>query len=149
MKSHNSKYFIPPLLKISPIEANAIVSMFRLYDYKATGKIPRHLAKKLTISLGFDVPIGNLSSEIGVRELLLFLDQWCPEKDPPLPNSLHFFNRLACEPTVDDNESDHVTSNSISNFMDSLGRPPISKGEVRLLHVIFSILFLLFYFIIL
>jgi Ca2+-binding EF-hand superfamily protein len=44
---------LPALAKISSQEAQAVASMFRLYDYKARGKIPKHLARNLVQSLGF------------------------------------------------------------------------------------------------
>ena len=67
---------LPPLSRISDLEVQAIASAYRLYDYTCTGKIPRYLAKKLTSALGYRIPVGNMSNEISLTELLLFLDSW-------------------------------------------------------------------------
>ncbi len=124
----NNKYAIPPLLKLQPNDAASISSMFRLYDYKSTGKIPKHLAKKLTQTLGFDAPVGNLGQEVSLKELLLFLDNWCPEHETPLQDSLYFFEKLASEHIEEQGQV--ITPGSIAKFMEKLGRPPVSEGEV-------------------
>ena len=58
--------------------------MFRLYDYQATGRIPKHLAVKLVKGLGFDFGSSGLGKEVSLKELLLWLDQRCAERFPVL-----------------------------------------------------------------
>ena len=58
--------------------------MFRLYDYQATGRIPKHLAVKLVKGLGFDFRSSGLGKEVSLKELLLWLDQRCAERFPVL-----------------------------------------------------------------
>jgi rhodanese-related sulfurtransferase len=43
------------MLPLTELEARSIELMFRLYDYKSTGRIPSHLAKNLFRELGIDV----------------------------------------------------------------------------------------------
>ena len=131
----------PPLLRISELEAQSIASAFRLYDYKATGKIPRYLAKKLTKSLGYRVPVQNMSNEISLQELLLFLDSWTPEPEPAIDCALYTFTNLitASFPEIGESSDNSAISDptirvqDIATFMEALGRPPPSMGEAKLL----------------
>ena len=43
---------IPPLIRISALEAESIASMFSLYDIHCTGRIANHLVIKLIKQLG-------------------------------------------------------------------------------------------------
>jgi hypothetical protein len=47
MASSSSTGKLPSLINLQPIEADAVMQCFRLYDYHATGRIPKHLAIKL------------------------------------------------------------------------------------------------------
>lgn len=91
--SKSGKYYIPPLTRISPAEAQSIVSCFRLYDYNATGRIPRHLAAKLAKQLGFNKV--TLPADVSAKEFLLTLDRAAPEKEPHFENEMFFFHNMA------------------------------------------------------
>ena len=122
-----------PLLRLTDVEANAIEEMFRLYDYKATGKIPRHLAIKLFKGLGFDLAEHTVPLNGGFRELLMFLDRQCPDPLPSLNCSLYTFTKLAAKTRDEETGQTTITPQNIADFMESLGRPPCSLLEADLL----------------
>ncbi len=122
---------LPPLMKLKPDESQSIQSMFRLYDYRSSGRIPKHLAKKLTQNLGFDIPVGNLGADVSIKDLLLFIDQWIPEYDNKLQGEIAFFQKLARD--IDPTMGEVITPESLNSFIEKLGRPPISMGEANLL----------------
>lgn len=129
---------VPSLLRITPSQAECITNCFKLYDYKATGKIPRHLAKKLVRSVGYaDAPVGNLAREVSLKEVLLFLDEWSPPLLPEFDSALSGFTGMVLQPTEEGNV---VTASAISNFLESIGKPP-SHGEVSLYASFFSFCF--------
>lgn len=70
---------LPPLMRLTTQEAHCIANMFKLYDYKSTGKIPGYLGVKVCETIGIHVHISNFSPEITIQELLLVLDQLIPE----------------------------------------------------------------------
>ncbi len=181
---------IPPLTRLTETEAMAIESMFRLYDYNATGRIPQHLMKKLTSALGFDFSIHSLPLNGSLKELLLFLDMRIVDPEPALNSQMYSFTHLVAKkidlrkklkpgddddldgeggdadgnnipndstprggsgdndddasvntkgtegtPTKDRTETKdkYITTESINEFMISLGRPPLSAGQCELL----------------
>ena len=85
---------IPPLARITEVEARAIEGMFRLYDYNATGRLPQHLMFKLTSALGFDFSIHSLPLNGSLKELLLFLDMRIVDPEPALMSQMHSFTHL-------------------------------------------------------
>ncbi len=133
------KRALPPLLRLTELEARAIESMFRLYDYKATGRIPQHLAHKLFSAMGFDFSIHMLPQNGTLKELLLFLDMRCPDPEPALHCALHSFIHLVQSKRGDSDpeelltEEKIITAKDINKFMESLGRPPVSVTECNLL----------------
>lgn len=92
-----SKRVIPPLVRLSMSEAQAIESMFRLYDYKCTGRIPQHLAFKLTNSLGMDFSQHALPMNGTLKELLLFIDMRIVDPEPSLFAQMHSFTHLVAK----------------------------------------------------
>lgn len=88
---------IPPLVRITETEARAIESMFRLYDYNATGRIPQHLTYKLTKALGFDFSIHSLPLNGSLKEILLFLDMRIIDPEPALNSQMHSFTHLVAK----------------------------------------------------
>jgi hypothetical protein len=85
---------IPTLARLSVMEARAIESMFRLYDTKATGRIPQHLCHKLCKALGFDFSIHSLPLNGSLKEILLFLDMRVVEPEPVLFAQMQSFTHL-------------------------------------------------------
>lgn len=106
-----TKRVIPPLVRIAPGEALAIESMFRLYDYKCTGRIPQHLAHKLTTALGFDFSVHALPLNGSLKEILLFLDMRIVDPEPALHAQLHSFTHLVAK-KVDLNKKMKVTDDT-------------------------------------
>jgi len=92
-----SKRVIPPLVRLSISEAQAVESMFRLYDYKCTGRIPQHLAFKLFTSLGMDFSIHSLPMNGSLKDLLLFLDMRVVDPEPALYAQMHSFTHLVAK----------------------------------------------------
>lgn len=121
----------PPMIRVTPSEAQCIASMFRLYDINRTGKIRNHLARKLVRALGFNADQVVLSSEVSLNEILLLVDQLMPDPDPPIISAMQSFAGMAAR----QNEfgSSVLTPQDISDFMESLGRPPSSISEASLL----------------
>lgn len=70
---------LPTLMHLTTQEAHCVANMFKLYDYKSTGKIPGYLAVKVCETIGISVHISNFSPETTIQELLLVLDQLIPE----------------------------------------------------------------------
>ena len=88
---------IPPLSRLSESEARSIESMFRLYDYNATGRIPQHLTFKLCKALGFDFSVHTLPVNATLKELLLFLDLRVVDPEPALFSQMHSFTHLVAK----------------------------------------------------
>jgi hypothetical protein len=87
-----SKNKTPTLFRLTDREVENIGAIFAMYDIMNTGKIPRHLARNLVKALGFGRHCSGINaSEVGLPEILLFLDLRCPEPDQPLNVSLHTF----------------------------------------------------------
>ena len=93
-----NKKALPTLSKLTELEARAIESMFRLYDYQAKGRIPQHLAFKLCQALGFQFSIHSLPVNANLKELLLFLDVRVPDPEPALLCQLNSFTSLVAKP---------------------------------------------------
>ena len=89
---------LPTLSKLTELEARAIESMFRVYDYQAKGRIPQHLAFKLCQALGFQFSIHSLPVNANLKELLLFLDMRVPDPEPALYCQLNSFTSLVAKP---------------------------------------------------
>jgi hypothetical protein len=125
------KHKFPPMIRVTAQEAQSVASMFKLYDIKQTGKIKNHLAKNLVKALGFNTDSIILSTEVSLNEVLLLVDQLMPDPDPPLLSSMFTFSGLAAK----DSESGAavLTPQDLSDFMESLGRPPASISEASLL----------------
>jgi len=85
---------LPTLARLSVSEARAIEGMFRLYDTKATGRIPQHLCHKLCKSLGFDFSVHSLPLNGSLKEILLFLDMRVVEPEPVLFAQMTSFTDL-------------------------------------------------------
>lgn len=114
------------------MEAESIASMFCLYDIHITGRIPQRLVLKMLQQLGF----GKYSHEIttpdmSLKELLLFLDFRCPEPDPPLHSALFTFLNTIASPNEDGELC--IQPTDITDFMESLGRPPVSTANATML----------------
>jgi len=92
-----TKRVIPPLVRLTISEAQAVESMFRLYDYKCTGRIPQHLALKLFTSLGMDFSIHSLPMNGSLKDLLLFLDMRVVDPEPALYAQMHSFTHLVAK----------------------------------------------------
>lgn len=125
---------LPALSRLTEVEARAIEQMFRLYDYKSTGRIPSHLGRNLCQALGFDVALHNLPPNGTLRDILQLLDQRVPDPLPPLPGGLNSFVNLTGKAVDPEKKSEKfITADAINEFMESLGRPPISKTEADIL----------------
>ncbi len=131
MSAHNKRHKFPPMIRVTNGEAQCIATMFKLYDINRTGKIKNHLARNLIRALGFNADAVILSTEVSLNEVLLLIDQFMPDPDPALMSSMHSFSGLAAK----QNEfgSSVLTPNDLSDFMESLGRPPASISEASLL----------------
>ena len=92
-----SRRTLPPLVRLTEVEARAIESMFRVYDYKSTGRIPQHLAYKLCCACGFDFSIHSLPANGTLKEILLFLDMRIIDPEPQLYSQLHSFTNLVAK----------------------------------------------------
>lgn len=141
------------LQRMTPAEANSIAAMFRMYDHKLTGRIPDYLAIKLITSLGVTVPFMDLPHELNVNEVVSLVDRLLPETEPMLVAALNTFENLSAiklAPSENQEESEvdpdppgsnaylrkHgpvLTPQCIANFMEGLGRPPISMSEATLM----------------
>ena len=122
----------PPLTTLTELEARSIELMFRVYDYKGSGRIPSHLAKNLFRELGLEVATHQLPPNGTLKDILLIADQKMPETTPPLPGALQSFVSLSG--VVVDPELVHdkrITTDSINDFFVSLGRQPISRIEAE------------------
>jgi hypothetical protein len=89
---------LPTLSKLTELEARAVESMFRVYDYQAKGRIPQHLAFKLCQALGFQFSLHSLPVNASLKELLLFLDMRVPDPEPALYCQLNSFTSLVAKP---------------------------------------------------
>jgi hypothetical protein len=138
---------------MSAAEANTIANMFRLYDYKSTGRIPDYLAVKLIESLGVSAKHLDLPPDLNLNEIVSIVDKLLPEQEPMLVAALTTFNALASVKPKDELTTPEalaeaiasgnflnqgpsgptLTPQSISDFMESLGRPPISMAEATLM----------------
>lgn len=131
-------HHVPKLTHLTHAEAQAVAHMFAMYDYRATGKIPAHLAKKLLSLLGFEAPqVDNLlfSPEVTLGEVLMNLDLIMPPAEPMLNSSLTTFVGLVSKPTATSGEEAGrvIVPQDISDYMESLGRPPAAAREVNLM----------------
>lgn len=136
MSKTKGKYQFPPMLRITQQEAQCILNIFRLYDYRSTGRIPSYLAVKVCDTIGLHIGEGNFSNEVSIQELLMLLDRIVPEPEPALLSSLLSFGHLAAEKRIvgdDEREIDVITPQAISQFMETLGRPPASRTEASLM----------------
>lgn len=143
---------LPTLSRLGEQEARAVEAMFRLYDHKSTGRIPAHLAQCLCKQLGIDVSLHMLPPNGTLKDLLLVIDQKIPDPAPPLPGSMSSFVNLVGRPRGKQHESGAegggakeggdregnpnekvITTADLTSFMQSLGRPPIQRGEAQLL----------------
>jgi hypothetical protein len=86
------------------------------------------------------VPVGNMTNEITIQELLIFLDTHTPDPDPKIANQLHFFTALATK--RDEFGNRNISPGDINDFLVKLGRPPISLTEVSLLKYLNSMILL-------
>lgn len=123
---------LPPLIRISTLEAESIASMFSLYDYNLTGRIPKRLVHKLLSQLGFKRFIHEATSpEMSLKEFLLFVDFHCPDPDPPLNSALYTFINTVAEDSAERGQV--ITPQVISSFMEDIGRPPINIANATML----------------
>jgi hypothetical protein len=127
-----SKRKFPPLSKLTDGEAECIASAFKLYDYKSNGRVPTYLAVKLIQTLGLPKPPEEIfgAKDVTLNEVLVVIDRLMPEPEPVLNSSLESFINFAA---VKDHESKVINPNSIAEFMESLGRPPINMNEASLM----------------
>jgi len=140
-KAFNRKTKAPVLVNVTPAEAESVRSMFKLFDHNSEGHIPNYLARNLMKELGFDVNmLACFAEEVTENEILKLLDQLIPDPDPQkfLEGSLSSFVGMVCHRNNDESGAyDHkeqvMVPNDISKFMESLGRPTPSIGEVTLL----------------
>lgn len=124
---------IPPLTKISQLEAEAILNMFNMYDYTCTGRIPKRLVLKLLSSLGFNGFAHEITApEMTLTEILLFLDLRHPDPEPPMDCAMWTFLNLTSNESFTE-KGRVITPTDLSNFMVSLGRPPCSTRKATLL----------------
>jgi hypothetical protein len=128
---------VAKLTHLTHAEAQSVQHMFSLYDYKATGKIPVHLAKKLLLLLGFEE--GKLetlvfSSEVTLSEVLSALDLIMPPAEPLLNSSLTTFTGLVSKTQkINDEPTRVIVPQDISDYIESLGRPPPAMREITLM----------------
>ena len=146
-----NKHKLPPLTRISPREAECIASMFRFYDHNISGLIPRHLAVKLIISLGFGSHIADLAgaNELSLRDVLLFLDLRSPDLDFPLLGAMQYFTSFVAKPKLFENDDEMNNNNNnnnnfksnelmintenISSFLKSIDRQTVSDELITIL----------------
>jgi hypothetical protein len=121
-----SKFF-----NLTTLEVNSITNMFKLYDYKSTGRIPNYLAVKLIESLGLPARHLDLDVEVALAEVLSIVDKLIPEPEPILASSMTSFSALAT--VTDEDGKRFITPQAISEFMQSLGRPTTSETEAALM----------------
>jgi hypothetical protein len=137
---------LPPLQRLSLIEAESICAMFKLYDINSTGRIPKRLAIKLLNTLGFGPIAASLNApDMGLKEFLMFLDFHIPEQQNPLSGPMYTFVNTVGKPpqySVTDSmsatsqqmsSSNVITPQDLSQFMESIGRPPILMENANLL----------------
>jgi hypothetical protein len=130
------QHHVPKLKNMTHSEAQAIAHMFTLYDYKSTGRIPPHLAVKLISMLGFehnqyqDLVFSTDGATLG--EVLMNVDQLMPPQEPMLNSSLTTFVGLVSRPgpKLNDEPTKVILPEDISNYVESLGRPPAATKEV-------------------
>lgn len=136
MSKTKGKYQFPPMLRITTQEAQCILNIFRIYDYRSTGRIPSYLAVKVCNTIGLHISEGNFSNDVTIQELLMLLDRVAPEPEPALLSSLISFGHLAAERRSigdDEREINVITPQAIADFMETLGRPPASRNEASLM----------------
>ena len=125
------------LTHLTHAEAQSVSHMFSMYDYKATGKIAPHLAVKILSLLGFEQnEIGALvfTNEVTLTELLMNLDQIMPPAEPMINSALTSFVGIVSQPSKSTEEPGRViTPQDISDYIESLGRPPAAAREISLL----------------
>ena len=136
-----SKVRLPPLTRLSEMEARSIESCFRLYDYKASGRIPQHLAYKLCQTLGFDFSIHSCPQSATLKEFLLFLDMRVSDPEPALHSQMHNFVSLAAKPIeapstgglegVEDENDLMMEGNSMVSAEDGLGNLPFINEHIK------------------
>lgn len=134
---------LPLLQRLNKNETNCIMNAFKLYDPTSLGKIAVHLAVKLMKSLGLSPTpetISNIigsSAEITMYDFLTVVDKLMPEPEPILLSSLDSFNSFAGQVMADPNNPEKeirvLNPQSIADFMESLGRPPINMNEASLM----------------
>ena len=128
----SKKYIIPPLRRLTEDEADAIQSMFRLYDYTATGLIQRHLAVRLLKTLGFASSGSTMSPEVSLREFLLYVDQRSMERDNLLSFSMQSFKTFVSTPSAEYGPN-VITQEGVAKFYESVGRPAPSQVLTKFL----------------
>jgi len=85
-------------LALTPIQINAIQSMFRFYDLDLHGKITKERAQKILQRLGVDNTALTLHSQVTLKDLLEYVDHHLPDPDPPLASELTGFIKLVARP---------------------------------------------------
>ena len=127
-----NKKQLPPLTKLSQIEAESILSMFNMYDYNCSGRLPKRLVEKLLQTIGFGAFSYEITAtDMSIKELLLFIDLRCPDPEPALECALYTFLNLASR---DGGQKGKVlTPQDLADFEESIGRPACSMRQADLL----------------
>lgn len=118
-------------LNLNGLEVSSVSNMFKLYDYKSTGRIPNYLAVKLIETLGLPARHLDFHSDVTLEEVLQTVDKLVPEPEPILASALQSFNALAS--AHDEDGRKVITPQAVSDFMQSLGRPATSLTEAGLM----------------
>jgi Ca2+-binding EF-hand superfamily protein len=122
------------LSKINAAERDAVMNMFRLYDFHNTGKIAAHHAAKLLRNMGFEERSIPLPSEVTLDDIFLILELELPPSNPSLQCALFTFDRIVGKVDVNDpDKARRINANELSNFMVSIGRPPVEEKELNVL----------------
>jgi hypothetical protein len=123
------------LLKLTTGQADNIAACFKLYDHQCKGFIDKDSAKKLTQTLGFNVPSNRWSSSVSLSELLLLVDQVAPDTDPPLECALEAWSQLVGHKTqrLDGGDVKVLSVQDITDFFVSVGQPPPPASEATAL----------------
>ena len=131
----SKKAKLPPLTRLSNQESEAIASMYRMFDYAHRGRIAPHLARNLISNLGYNTSFITFGRDVTLNEILILLDKVTPETETVLEGNLITFNGLVAEDRKEEGRARErvLHPQSISNFMESLGRPPASINECTLL----------------
>jgi Ca2+-binding EF-hand superfamily protein len=123
-----TKYLIPSLSKLSPLEADSIKSMFVMYDFRANGKITCRSAVQLLKALGLGMCARQVpDQDMTLKEFLTFVDHQLPDPDPPLANGMFSFVNLVATKHGENAVQPMISSSDIAAFYESIGRPPPSS----------------------